>query len=59
MATTVKTATKKTPKKTTVETKKPKKISKAGQWMREHPKGDMIINDKRVLYGATIYEIFN
>ena len=50
------TTTKKTVKKATAkETLKAatsKKISKLGQWMREHPHGlgDVIINDQSILY---------
>jgi hypothetical protein len=29
---------------------KPRKLSKAGQWMREHPKGFMTVYDRSVLY---------
>ncbi|MDR0667614.1 MAG: hypothetical protein LBF90_03225 [Prevotellaceae bacterium] len=63
MATTTKTTTKKTAKKATAKkTAKKKaapkeKLSKAGKWMRAHPKGDMIINDPRVLTGVSILEI--
>ena len=51
MATTTKKGTPKSaPRKAAVKTEKPKKLSKLGQWMREHPKGDMIIYDQSVLY---------
>jgi hypothetical protein len=30
--------------------KKTRKLSKLGQWMRKHPKGDMIIYDRSVRY---------
>jgi hypothetical protein len=54
------TTTKKTAKRTEQnKAENPKKLSKLGEWMRAHPKGDMIINDERVLYGATIYEVLN
>jgi hypothetical protein len=53
-----------TTKKTTGKTgqtgkEKPKKLSKAGEWMRNHPKGDMIVNDPRVLNGMTLLEMYN
>jgi hypothetical protein len=58
MATT-KTTTKKTTTKKTAKGKKekPKKISKLGQWMRDNPKGDMIVHDPRVLDGLSIFEL--
>jgi hypothetical protein len=46
---TTKQATKAASGKVTAE-EKPKKLSKLGQWMREHPKGDMVIHDRSVLY---------
>jgi hypothetical protein len=58
MATTTKKTTKKTAKS---KAEKPKKLSKAGQWMRDHPNrgDDVIITDPRILDGLSIYEILD
>jgi hypothetical protein len=51
-ATTTKKTVKRTTAKATLKAEKPKKLSKLGQWMREHPHGlgDVIIYDKSILY---------
>jgi len=38
--------------------KEPKRLSKAGQWLREHPRGldGVVINDRRILDGLSIYD---
>jgi hypothetical protein len=49
MATTTKKTTKKTAKS---KAEKPKKLSKLGRWMRDHPNGlgGVIIYDESILY---------
>jgi hypothetical protein len=48
----------KTRKITNTEYQEPKRLSKAGQWMREHPNGleGVVINDRRILDGLSIYD---
>ena len=49
----------KTRKKTVVKEKKqPKELSKAGQWLRDHPNGleGFVVNDKRILYGLSPFD---
>jgi hypothetical protein len=58
-ATTTKKTVKRATAQATVKAVASKKLSKAGRWMRTHPKGDMIINDPRILHGLSIYEIFD
>jgi hypothetical protein len=53
-----------TTKKTTKKTgnNKPatkEKLSKAAQWRRANPNGIMEVNDPAVLYGLSVYEIYN
>jgi hypothetical protein len=40
------------------EYQEPKRLSKAGQWMRENPRGleGVVINDRRILDGLSIYD---
>ena len=48
----------KTCKTAQTECQEPKRLSKAGQWMREHPRGleGVVINDRRILDGLSIYD---
>jgi len=53
------TTKEKTKKETAVKEKKqPKKLSKAGQWFREHPNGleGFVVNDRRILYGLSPFD---
>ena len=61
MATTVKkqlNGSAQTHKTANTEYQEPKRLSKAGQWMREHPHGleGVVINDRRILDGLSIYD---
>jgi len=40
------------------EEEQPKKLSKAGQWLRDHPNGlgGVVINDRRILYGLSPFD---
>ena len=48
----------KTNKTENTEYQESKRLSKAGQWMREHPRGleGVEINDRRILDGLSIYD---
>jgi len=52
--------TKTTTKKKTVvrKEKQPKELSKAGQWLRDHPHGleGFVVNDRRILYGLSPFD---
>jgi hypothetical protein len=61
MATAAKTQSKgfvKTRKTANTEYNEPKRLSKAGQWLRKHPNGleGVVINDLRILDGLSIYD---
>jgi len=52
------TKTKKQKKTAVIEKKQPKELSKAGQWLRDHPHGldGFVVNDKRILYGLSPFD---
>jgi hypothetical protein len=51
MATTKTSPVKRVSSKAAAKSEEQKKISKFGQWIRNHPKGFIIINDPSVLNG--------